>query len=343
MPLLKRLGRDRNGGVAVIFGLATLPIFAFVGFAVDYSRATDLRASLQKAADATALQMVMARQEGRFVDMRQVFDASLGPQAELEGLQVRGEWVGHNRFRVESDVPMPTTIGAIFLPSVDVGVVAIAEGRVQTVANEAFFETLQPDAHDFNELFAYCYDPIQDERLGPLNTDQFAEEERLEFKKVADNDWLKEFDPPSSIAIDCLPHEEISYMMRNTRGANKDRNLRGLPSTRVYEFFTDTTRDEDNPSGFAFNFGLDIVETILCRSLAECRVESEGGIIPDNRQEGRTPRREELGCREGYFLFVGIEDRPPEWGRSDRDYDDLRFVISCPASQEIRSTVRLVG
>jgi hypothetical protein len=343
MSLLNRFSFDRKGGVAVIFGLATLPLFAFAGFAVDYSRATDLRASLQKAADATALQMVMARQEGRFADMRQIFDSSLGDRAALDGLKVRGEWVGQNRFRVESEAPMRMTIGAIFLPSVDVGVVAIAEGRVQTMANESYFNTLDFDAHDFNELFAYCYDPIEDERLGPLNTDQFADEERLEFQKVADNDWLNEFDPPGSIAIDCLPHEEISYMMRNTRGANVDRNKRGLPSTRVYEFFTDTTRDEDNPSGFAFNFELDIVETILCRSLEECRTESDGGIIPDNRQEERTPKREELACQEGYYLFVGIEDRPPEWGWSDRDYDDLRFIISCPANEEIRSTVRLVG
>jgi Flp pilus assembly protein TadG len=30
---------DRNGGVAVIFGLALLPLVAGVGAAVDYSRA----------------------------------------------------------------------------------------------------------------------------------------------------------------------------------------------------------------------------------------------------------------------------------------------------------------
>ena len=93
-------------------------------------------------------------------------------------------------------------------------------------------------------------------------------------------------------------------MMRNTRGANADRNKRGLPSTRVYEFFTDTTRDPDNPDGFKFNFGLDIVETILCRSLAECRIESEGGIIPDNRQESRTPSREELLLRGRLLPFL---------------------------------------
>ncbi len=343
MSILKRIGIDQTGGVAIIFGLATLPIFAFVGFAVDYSRATDLRADLQKAADATALQMVIARQEGRAADMRQVFDASLGPRAGLDGLSVRGEWVGQNRFRVESNVPMPTTIGAIFVPSVDVGVVAVAEGVVVTRANESHFETLEFEAHDLNELFAYCYDPIEDERLGPIDPDPFAEEERMDFIKVADNDWYAGFNPATAPEVNCLPHEEVSYMMRNTRGANNDVSQRGDPNARVYEFFSDTTRDPDDPEVLVFNFELNILETILCRTRDECRRESDGGILPDLMQRDRDPEINELACREGYFLYIGFEDRPPEWGWSDRDYDDLSVVISCPSTQERRSTVRLVS
>ncbi len=50
-----RLQRQRRGNVAVTFALALIPILAFVGAAVDYSRANVLKADLQAALDSTAL------------------------------------------------------------------------------------------------------------------------------------------------------------------------------------------------------------------------------------------------------------------------------------------------
>ncbi len=47
----------RGGNVAIIFALATLPIIAGVGFAVDYSRANSVKVALQQALDATALML----------------------------------------------------------------------------------------------------------------------------------------------------------------------------------------------------------------------------------------------------------------------------------------------
>ena len=45
----------QTGNVAIIFAIATLPIIAAVGFAVDYSRANAVKAAMQSALDATAL------------------------------------------------------------------------------------------------------------------------------------------------------------------------------------------------------------------------------------------------------------------------------------------------
>ncbi len=45
----------REGNVAIIFGLALLPMTALVGAAIDYSRASSVRADFQAAMDATAL------------------------------------------------------------------------------------------------------------------------------------------------------------------------------------------------------------------------------------------------------------------------------------------------
>jgi Flp pilus assembly protein TadG len=48
-------GADRSGNVAVIFGIAAIPVFGLVGAAVDYSRANAARTSMQVALDAAAL------------------------------------------------------------------------------------------------------------------------------------------------------------------------------------------------------------------------------------------------------------------------------------------------
>jgi Flp pilus assembly protein TadG len=47
----------RGGNVAVMFALATVPVIAAVGFAVDYSHANSVRTQMQNALDATALML----------------------------------------------------------------------------------------------------------------------------------------------------------------------------------------------------------------------------------------------------------------------------------------------
>jgi Flp pilus assembly protein TadG len=47
----------RGGNVAVIFAFSTLPLLAFVGAAIDYSRANSVKAAMQTALDSTALML----------------------------------------------------------------------------------------------------------------------------------------------------------------------------------------------------------------------------------------------------------------------------------------------
>lgn len=55
MTTLKRFLRDRNGNMAVVFGLSLLPLAAAAGAALDYSRLSDEQAKLQALADRAAL------------------------------------------------------------------------------------------------------------------------------------------------------------------------------------------------------------------------------------------------------------------------------------------------
>jgi Flp pilus assembly protein TadG len=53
--LLARFAGHQGGNIAVMFGIALVPILGFVGAAVDYSRVTAAQASMQSALDSAAL------------------------------------------------------------------------------------------------------------------------------------------------------------------------------------------------------------------------------------------------------------------------------------------------
>ena len=54
---LRSFASAKGGNVAMTFGLLAIPILGLVGSAVDYSRANSAKASMQAAADATALML----------------------------------------------------------------------------------------------------------------------------------------------------------------------------------------------------------------------------------------------------------------------------------------------
>lgn len=55
--LVRLFARERTGNVAVLFALASVPLIAFTGAAIDYGFATRLQVKLQAANDATALSL----------------------------------------------------------------------------------------------------------------------------------------------------------------------------------------------------------------------------------------------------------------------------------------------
>lgn len=55
LTLLRRFRSDRRGNIAILFGLAVVPIFGIMGAALDYSVANSQRTAIQAALDNTAL------------------------------------------------------------------------------------------------------------------------------------------------------------------------------------------------------------------------------------------------------------------------------------------------
>ncbi|CAN7578376.1 pilus assembly protein [Bradyrhizobium sp. LjRoot220] len=52
-----RFAKADQGNIAVLFGIAAVPILTFVGAAIDYSRASSARSAMQTALDSTALML----------------------------------------------------------------------------------------------------------------------------------------------------------------------------------------------------------------------------------------------------------------------------------------------
>jgi Flp pilus assembly protein TadG len=63
---LKAFGASRGGNVALLFGLAVIPVFGLVGAAVDYSRANSAKADMQGALDAAGL--MLSKNAGTLTD-----------------------------------------------------------------------------------------------------------------------------------------------------------------------------------------------------------------------------------------------------------------------------------
>jgi Flp pilus assembly protein TadG len=133
------------------------------------------------------------------------------------------------------------------------------------------------------------------------------------------------------------------------------------PQTRqVYNHYSDTIVNADTGlESFQFTGDqmgyyapLNMMETVVCSTKDLCNPDKPGSIVP--KGSNRTPTPATTKCEPGKFLYIGFEDRPyvpgrpssdySTWGSgywTDRDYEDITFVISCP-SLEITDYTRSV-
>jgi Flp pilus assembly protein TadG len=61
---VRRFAGANDGNIAILFGIAVIPIITFVGAAVDYTRANSARSSMQAALDSTALMLAKDLTQG---------------------------------------------------------------------------------------------------------------------------------------------------------------------------------------------------------------------------------------------------------------------------------------
>jgi Flp pilus assembly protein TadG len=106
--ILKRLRKPAgefaaapDGNVAVIFAIALLPILTFIGAAIDYSRATAARTSMQAALDSAALMISKDLSSGvinasQVTSKAQSYFTGLYNNAEATGITVTASYTARN-------------------------------------------------------------------------------------------------------------------------------------------------------------------------------------------------------------------------------------------------------
>ncbi|ACL60465.1 TadE/TadG family type IV pilus assembly protein [Methylobacterium nodulans] len=333
-----------RGAVALIFAAAMIPLFGLAGAALDYANARRVRDVLQSISDATALLVADADTptvaERSFKLAENQLISRLGDRSGSGGYTIKGEWLDGSSYKLT----ISTKINTILIHLLS-GKSKQFEISAVTVANRIppRYETkpptlslLSPEAADYNRIYMYCFssDPKRQ-----AETDGG----RRGITPIADNATppsnYGDYAPPT-----CGDNEAPSYMLRNVRDARTNPTKWDAKYQSVYEYYTDvvidtgTRRQTMNMKGYkvySSNYkepiNMDknpILETIICGSTTSCKPQSEGGILPNNHVT-HDPQTATTSCEEGKFMYYGWEDRPPNAG-SDRDYDDIRLLVSCP-------------
>jgi Flp pilus assembly protein TadG len=334
--LWARLIDDRRGNIAIVFALLSVPMTGAVGLAVDYQQLASARQFLQSQADAAALGGAGVGPDGD--PSRWLERADRAAQAHFtrtnwaSTIEFTGDWLSDERFAVEGRAQVDLTFVRILpgIPdAVDVGVQAVAELALPTlIYQEPELAQLDPEAADYNRISAYCFDRVEARTPG--------EDGRSQFTVIADNAGTSyTFTMPR-----CEPGEVLSYRLLNVRNARTRPQLWDDHLQEHYIYYTDTVilnGVERHDLG-----GWNILETVLCSNVEECLPRSAGGIIPEGKN--RVAERARDACEPGKYMYYGWEDRPPGRGWTDRDFDDIRLIVGCPAIEyEDNKRLRLVG
>lgn len=339
--LLADFRHKSEGSVAVIFSLSLPILLGTAGFAVDYGRMLEVRSFARRIADETAL--LVANSDSVSTATDAITNAKNQLTSRLNNgagnYKVEGRWVDGSNYRLIVSTEVQTTLIGL-LPGMPKSMTVEAATTVNRVA--PVYETspptltqLSPEAADYNRIYFYCYssDPIRQK-----DTDQG----RRGLTPIADN-----ASPPTIYNTSAMPtcgkNEAPSYMLRNVRDARQTKNRWDENGSKTYVYYTDVTIDTGtlvqtrNMKGWnvGTNQSVDlkanpILETILCDTATQCKPKSQGGIIPD-RQTNRSPATATGSCDAGKTMYYGWEDRPG----GDRDYDDIRLVITCPKQIKI--------
>ncbi len=344
---------DRGGQTAVIFSVMILPVLAIIGAAVDFGRARDIEAYLRNTADAEVI--AVATSDDPTFGLKAIAATKATVQArypEMQNLVVTAAWTDTANYKVtiQGDMAGGLIQAVPYMPKTVTIATASVANRIPavTLTTPPKLTQLDYEAGDYNRIYMYCYD---NRRKADADKGRRA----ATMTAISDNGGTS-YD--TSKLPTCNAGESISYRLHNVRDMRGNSSRWNDTSAETYDYFTDTSVDPvtrvqtfamvgqrtyANGTTTALDMAANpILETILCDTEAKCKSTNQGGVLPNNHITGRTPVTATAGCLEGKLMYYGWEDRPPNAG-SDRDYDDIRLVVTCPVMIKVQDKqVKLV-
>lgn len=133
---LRQFARDQRGGVALLFGLALIPLLLGVGVAIDFGRALIVREHLQSGIDAAGLAVgswVGLSPEDMSVKAQQYFDANFPPNAIGTVSKIDVSSSG-SEILVKGSASVPTTFMKLAnINSIDINAKAVVSVGMGTI------------------------------------------------------------------------------------------------------------------------------------------------------------------------------------------------------------------
>lgn len=237
---LRSLWSDRRGNVAVLFGLAAVPIMGVMGVAVDYTRASHYRAILQSAVDTAALGGATATSEKAIKDtVVSVMDSTLPGGSSLNATHYSSH-IDSDSVTVSADAQVPTTIGALFRDKMPIEVSATASRGKPVRVVDISVTNFNSSAWDANSIYWYIVP-----KDGSLPGD-------------SDLHLLLSNDPahPAPTAPDSVqigPEDEIGFALINVTGGVHPygANSYGQPQGSVHKFYSQQLPENLHAAGYS--------------------------------------------------------------------------------------------
>jgi len=133
---LRRLCGDTKGNVAVIAGLASIPVFGIAGAAVDYSAANSARTEMQTAADSSALAVAKEAYKLSLNQMSQKGSDYFNANFRRSNTQIEQVTITYSPSNSTVTVTASGTVKPAFLQLLHVSQMAIGARAVAVAAND---------------------------------------------------------------------------------------------------------------------------------------------------------------------------------------------------------------
>jgi Flp pilus assembly protein TadG len=249
--LLSRFAGNERGNVAIMFGVALIPMVGAAGLAIDQNSGSNARSMVQSELDAAALDVMKAavkvqtdaskasltpaaRQAlieteatGIIAARKQIAEAKIAG-SRVSAFTLTGGWADSlkTEYKVDSSFTVKRMVHLPSISTADIAVAASATARMLvTTQTKTLVPTLDNpgyEAGDYNRIYAYCYNEKNKAQADKGRTQMTAVSSNGtdgSKTELSTNVVFKNIVMPA-----CSASEVLSWRLYNVRGQRTNKN-----------------------------------------------------------------------------------------------------------------------